>query len=186
LFCLLIFFLEKKNNQGNLYDKLSVSGWQAKRESPETWEDNKKQVPNHVKQSIGACPDPHEITVHFGMRVRCLVFWPAHSDTHGQAELAISQKPANGKLRTLQKNRRNLAPWLCAQVSHGSLSCLREESGRWESHLGAHFGIISLVADMVFTHTGIHADLPSQSGQRRMGTVHDSLLVGSAQWLLVR
>jgi hypothetical protein len=115
-----------------------------------------------MKQSTGSCPDPHEMTVHFGMRVWCLVFWPAHSDTHGQAELAVSQKSTNGKLRTLQKNRRNLAPWLCAQVSHGSLSCLREESGRWESHLGAHFGIISLVCRHGL-HPHRHPCRPSQS-----------------------
>lgn len=41
LFCFLFyFFLEKTKPQGNLYDKLSVSGWQGKRERPGTWEAN--------------------------------------------------------------------------------------------------------------------------------------------------
>lgn len=98
------------------------------KESPEAWVANKKWVPNHAERSTGSCLGPHETTGHFGMRVRCPVSWSACSEPQGQRELAAPWKSA--KLRLYSKSRLNLAPRLCAQVSHGSLSCLREESRR--------------------------------------------------------
>lgn len=75
LFCLLIFFPRKeKHNWGTLYDKLPMSGWQGERERPEAQESNTKWVPNHMERSTGSHSCPHEVTVHFGTCVCCLVF----------------------------------------------------------------------------------------------------------------
>lgn len=63
-------------------DKLSVRVRTAReREGLEARGDNKKWALNHVDQPTGSRPCPREMTVHFGMRVWCPVFWPAHSDT---------------------------------------------------------------------------------------------------------
>lgn len=67
----------------------------------------------------------------------CLVFWPAPSGAMLERAGYTLQKPVNDELRTSQKGSLNLAPWLCAPASPGSLSCLRDTSGTMgESYWG--------------------------------------------------
>lgn len=69
-------------------------GKEKEEEGSETWGVSKKWVPDCAERSTGSCTGPQEMTGPFGMHVRCLVFWSACSDAHGQSELATS-KPLN-------------------------------------------------------------------------------------------
>lgn len=117
----------------------------AGKERPEAWEANKEWVPNHVERSTGPHPGPYEMTVHFGMRVWRLAFWPARSDTHTQRELATPQKPANDKLRTLRTDRLSMG-LLGPELRYHTAAFPAYEVGVQESgsHLGARFGITAV------------------------------------------
>lgn len=78
-------------------------GKEKEEEGSETWGVSKKWVPDCAERSTGSCTGPQEMTGPFGMHVRCLVFWSACSDAHGQSELA-TRKPADDELRTQQKD----------------------------------------------------------------------------------
>jgi hypothetical protein len=145
-----MFFLEMKNNLRNLYNKLSVSGWQRKRERPEAWKDNKKCILNHVEISTGSCPVPHEMTFTlvcvFGAWSSGL---PAQMPTIESWSYLRNLPMANSGLY----RKTDLAPWLCAQVSHGSLSCLYRKF--WKSGrvtLGQTLASHHLCAEVVSTH----------------------------------
>lgn len=109
-----------------------MSEWQGKeKERSQEREASKKWVPNHKELSTG------QVFIHFGMHGWCLGFWPAPSGAMLERAGYTLQKPVSDELRTSQKGSLNLAPWLCARASPGSLSCLRDASGTMgESYWG--------------------------------------------------
>lgn len=135
LFCLLIFPLGKKRK--NTTRDVYMTNYQCQngREKRKKGPRDRKLVKSGFQTTRNG--PQGQVLIHFGMHVWCLVFWPAPSGVMLKRTGYTLQQLANDELRTSQKGSLNLAPWLCAQASPGSLSCLREGSGRMgESNWG--------------------------------------------------